>query len=129
MTRFISLRFTRRLVFLAFGFTMLGLASAQYYGGNPYVKPRPEPTRSMSRPAQNFGGFGGNPYARSSMPPTGMPIGSTHSYFGRGAPNPMASRAPKQKPFSNVGIPGPLVTSRQAAQIEVARGLWYGGGF
>ncbi|QDU54917.1 hypothetical protein [Aeoliella mucimassa] len=107
----------------------LGLASAQYYGGAyPYAKPTvPKAPTSLPRSAQTFNGFSGNPYARSTVPPTGMPIGTTHNYFGSGVGNPVASR-PQPKPFSSVKVPGPLVTSRQAAQIEVAKGLWDGYG-
>ena len=73
------------------------------------------------------GGFTGNPYRQSSVRPTGLPLGGgrSHSYFGGGgaAGNPMAHRS-VQKPFSNVRQPRGLVTSREAARIEVARGLW-----
>lgn len=105
----------------------LSLASAQYYGGGyPYSRPAPKPSRQLPAPARNVGGFQGNPYRNSSIPPTGLPIGTTHNYFNTGSRASMAHK-PVRKPYSNVNIPGPLITSRQAAQIEVARGLWQGG--
>ncbi len=103
---------------------LLSQTYAQYYGvGNPYAQRAPEPRRQMPNTARNVGGFSGNPYRNSTVPPTGMPIGTSHNFFGGGTTRSVAHK-PAQKPFSNVHIPGPLMTSRQAAQIEVARGLW-----
>lgn len=116
------------VVLTAVVFAILGLASAQYPAGypNPYA-PQMAPTPQLPRPAQRIGGFSGNPFANSGVPPTGLPLGTRSSSvaaprFSTGSP--MAHR-PTQKPFSNVSMPGPLVSSRDAARIEVARGLWW----
>ena len=122
--------YARRFGLLLFAAAWLSYASAQYYGsGYPYGRSVPEPRRQLPNTARNIGGFGGNPYVNSSVPPTGLPIGMSHNYFGGGSTNTVARRSPTQKPFSNVQTWGPLITSHQAAQIEVARGLWGYGGF
>lgn len=127
MCRELTACWRRYLTALLVGLIGLSLASAQYYGGGyPYSRPAPTPSRQLPAPARNVGGFQGNPYRNSSIPPTGLPIGTTHSYFNSSSRASMAHK-PAPKPYSNVNIPGPLITSRQAAQIEVARGLWQGG--
>jgi len=61
--------------------------------------------------------------------PSGLPIRrNLQSYYAGGVRqsaggNPFGYR-PVQKPFSNLGRSRPLITSREAARIEVSRGLW-----
>lgn len=117
-----------RASLLPAGFLVLlaiGVASAQYGGGYPYSSPRQQqPRQRLPNSAQRVGGINGTHYRQSSVRPTGMPL-NQRSYFGGGGGggNPMAHR-PKQKPFSNYRQPRPLITSQEAARIEVARGLW-----
>ena len=103
------------------------IASAQYGSPYPYPSSQP-PAQRLPNSALRVGGFTGNPYRNSTVRPTGLPLGGvrTHSYFGVGGQaggNPIAHRS-VQKPFANLSRPRPLITSREAARIEVARGLW-----
>lgn len=107
---------------LALGVLMT--ATAQYRSSYPYSRP-PATSRQLPYTTRHVGGFTGNPYRKSQTAPTGLPVsGNLRSYYGgAGGGNPFAQRS-VTKPFSNLQRPQPLVTSRQAAQIEVARGLW-----
>lgn len=104
------------------------IALAQYRGGAPYPYQRQAPPRLPSS-ARHVGGFVGNPYRNDRVTPTGLPVGrNLQSYYGGGVRqssggNPFA-RQPIQKPFSNITPYRPLITSREAARIEVSRGLW-----
>ena len=115
---------------LQIGALIIGIASiafAQY--GSPYpYRSSPQPVRRLPNSALHVGGFTGNPYRTSTVRPTGLPLGGgrTNSYFGAGGQagrNPIAHQS-GQKPFTNISRPRPLVTSREAARIEVGRGLW-----
>ena len=113
------------LLGLAIGFA--GISFAQYGSPYPYSSGG-SPAQRLPNSAQRVGGFVGNPYRNSGVAPTGLPLGGvrTHSYFGAGGQtggNPVAHRS-VQKPFSNISRPRPLISSHEAARIEVARGLW-----
>lgn len=121
---------TRAVAFLATLSFLVALetALAQYQSSYPYA-PRPSPTPQLPKRSQHFGGLIGNPYRNDGIPPSGLPIGrNLNSYYGGvssiGTGNPFVQQH-AAKPFSNLHRPQPLITSRQAAQIEVARGLWY----
>ncbi len=118
-----------RLALLGGAIAILGTlatVSAQYRSSYPYARP-PAASRQLPSSARHVGGFTGNPYRASRTAPTGLPVsGNRHSYYGgTGGGNALGQRA-TAKPFSNLHRPQALVTSRQAAQIEVSRGLWYG---
>lgn len=106
----------------------LPIAFAQYRSRDPYPYQR-APTPSLPTSARHVGGFIGNPYRNDRVTPTGLPIGrSLQAYYGGGfwqssGGNPFGHRS-VQKPFSYVIPPRPLITSREAATIEVSRGLW-----
>jgi len=116
------------LPMLMFGLTLtllgvLATASAQYGSSYPYARP-PAARRQLPTTARHVGGFTGNPYRSSGVAPSGLPVGGNRSYYGGGGGrSSLGYRAPA-KPFSNLHRPKPLVTSRDAARIEVARGLW-----
>lgn len=102
-------------------------ATAQYQreASSPYQQ---RSTKQLPRSARHVGGFIGNPYRNDRVAPTGLPVGrSLQAYYGttrqstRG--NPLVHR-PIYKPFSNITPNPPLITSRDAARIEISRGLW-----
>ncbi len=103
---------------------ILPTATAQYRSSYPYSRP-PTTSRQLPYTTRHIGGFNGNPYRNDRTAPSGLPVSrSLRSYYGgasRG--NPFAQRS-VAKPFSNLQRPQPLLTSREAARIEVARGLW-----
>ncbi|NOY43707.1 MAG: hypothetical protein GXP26_17960 [Planctomycetes bacterium] len=112
---------------LAFGvlvFGVLATATAQYRSSYPYSRP-PTTSRQLPSTTRHVGGFTGNPYRNDRTAPSGLPVSkSLRSYYGgTGGGNPYAQRS-VSKPFSNLQRQRPLVTSREAARIEVARGLW-----
>jgi len=104
-------------------------AFAQYRSSYPYPYQRRLPAPRLPPSARHVGGFIGNPYRNDRVPPTGLPVGrNLQSYYGGasrqfGGGNPFGQR-PVQKPFSNITPARPLISSREAARIEVARGLW-----
>lgn len=103
---------------------LLTTAYAQYQSSYPYSRPS-TPSRQLPSSARHVGGFNSNPYTRSRTAPTGLPVsGNRHSYYG-GTGGSAFGHQTVSKPFSNLSRPQPLVTSRQAAQMEVARGLWH----
>lgn len=103
------------------------IATAQYQSRTAY----PYPLRStikLPSSARHVGGFTGNPYRNDRVAPTGLPLGrNLQAYYGgtrqpvRG--NPLTYRS-TYKPFSNITPNPPLITSRDAARIEISRGLW-----
>lgn len=102
-------------------------APAQYGGysyGNPAAPPRPP---APPRPNLAGGTFWLNPYANgTARPPSTQPLANSSSYFGGvGAGNPMGA-SPAQKPFANHRRPAPLMTSREAARVEVYQGMGVG---
>ena len=115
-------------------YLLLGLAAigashaiAQYRSSAPYPysHQREPANRRLPAPARHVGSGGviGNPY-RNDIPPSGMPLNrNINSYYGRGGGSSLARR-PAQKPFSNATPYQPLITGREAARLEVARGLW-----
>ncbi len=127
MNRNTSRSLTAMLPIVALVIGIASFAFAQY--GSPYPYPSSHPSaRRLPNSAHRVGGFTGNPYRTSTVRPTGLPLGGyrTNSYFGGGGQaggNPFAHRS-VQKPFANISRPRPLITSREAARIEVARGLW-----
>ena len=100
---------------------VLTIASAQYSSHYPYSR-QPKARTQLPSTAQHIGGFTGNPYRSSGMPPTGLPVSSKrHSYYGGvSSGGSLGYRAPKKQVYSY----NPLITSREAGRIEVARGLW-----
>jgi len=104
------------------GLTHLAIAQAQYGTPYPYSQQR-MPQTQLPSSARHVGGLTGNPFQNNRVRPTGLPVGSAHNFFGTGAGNPMAHQ-PTRKPFSNVTPYSPLITSQEAARLEVARGLW-----
>ncbi len=93
--------------------------------GYPYQR---QPAPRLPTSSGHVGGFIGNPYRNDRIAPTGLPIGhSIHAYYGGGSSlsggNPLVYR-PASKPFSNATPTRPLISSREAARIEVSRGLW-----
>ncbi|NOY43800.1 MAG: hypothetical protein GXP26_18430 [Planctomycetes bacterium] len=104
------------------------IASAQYQSGDSYVYPR-EPAPRLPRSARHVGGLFGSPYRNDRVVASGLPVGrNLQTYYGgalrqSAGSNPFGYR-PIQKPFSNITRYRPLLTSREAARIEVSRGLW-----
>ncbi len=117
---------TAMLPIVALVICIASFAFAQY--GSPYSYPSSrQPARRLPNSAHRVGGFSGNPYRTSTVRPTGLPLGGyrSNSYFGggRAGGNPIAYRS-GQKPMANISRPRPLVSSMEAARIEVGRGLW-----
>ena len=103
---------------------ILASASAQYGGNYPYSRPS-TPSRQLPNTARHVGGYFGNPYTNTRSAPTGLPVsGNRHSYFGTTGGRSAFGNQAVAKPFSNLHRPQPLITSREAARLEVARGLW-----
>ncbi len=97
------------------------IALAQYRSRAPYPYQR-RPAPRLPTSARHVGGFIGNPYRNDRVTPTGLPVGrNLQAYYGGGYP---FGHRPVQKPFPNVAPYRPLITSREAATIEVSRGLW-----
>lgn len=100
-------------------------ASAQYQSSYPYSR-SPAAPRQRSYSAMGVGGFNGNPYKTSRVASTGLPVsGHRHSYYGGGSSRGSLGYHAPTKPFANLHRPQPLISSREAARIEVARGLWH----
>ena len=114
------------LLLAAFVCGLFGPAHAQYPGTySYYANPQPVAPRGPNL-AGGLSTYGRNPLYSQQSRPTGM---VTSTNYGMRAPtrtNPFVHQ-PAQKPFSNLQKPRPLVSSMDAARIEVARGLWGGG--
>ena len=106
---------------------ILATASAQYQSSYPYSRSQTT-SRQLPNSARHIGSGGiiGNPYTNTRTAPSGLPVsGNRHSYYGGGSRGNSLGGHQVSKPFSNLQRPQPLITSREAARIEVARGLWH----
>jgi len=116
------------LSMLMVGKLSIALAQYEYRSGTSY-SPQRQPTPRLPTSARHVGGFIGNLYRNDRIAPTGLPVGRTlHTYYGGGirqygGGNPFGHRS-VSKPFSNITPTRPLITSRDAARIEISRGLW-----
>lgn len=107
---------------LVIGLSQSGRVIAQYYPGG-YTPPAAPAYRGPNL-AGGASTYSVNPWAASKVNKApSYPIGTSRGYYG-GVPTPGLPTQPK--PFTGMYAPRPLVSSMDAARINVMSGLWMG---